>query len=280
MEARVALLGPVRFDINSSSVVPAAMKARQLLALLLLNRGHIVRTATIERELWDEPPRNSLNAIQNCVLQIRRRLSAALGEPSGGPRAKQLLSTAPMGYLLAVPAEWFDLQRYRKLVAEAGAAASTGQLPRSAGLLNAALELWQGAPLADVVAGPVLEAEIVRLLEENKSDRIRRIVLDLRLQRHAGLIGELRALTTMDGYDESLHAYLMFALHMTGRRNAALSVYQDLRQRLVEDLGLEPSHLVKHLHRKIMIDSRRDPVRLNDIPWHSSGLAEAGATVA
>ena len=219
-----------------------------------------------------------MNAIQNRVFQLRKELSAGLGEPGGGPRAKQVLTTTPTGYLLTVPNAEFDLQRYRAAVADASATASSGDLHRAADLLHSALGMWQGSPLVDVAAGPVLLGETSRLHEENTSDRIHWIVLSLRLQRYVSVIGELRALTEMDEYDESLNAYLMYALHMTGRRNAALVVYHDLRQRLTEHLGLEPSNVVQRLQRKIMLDSQRDPVRLHDVPWHSSELAAVGVS--
>ncbi len=275
-EALVTVLGPLQIEVGGVSIVPPAMKAKQLLALLLLNQGRIVQSRTIERELWEEPPRNAANAIQNCVMQIRKKLAVALGEASGGTLAKRLLSTESLGYKLNLDIERSDLRTHRQLVAEAGAAEATGDLEQASDLLQEALDLWRGAPLADVFPGPVLYGEITRLNEENKSVLMRRVVLELKLRRYAGLIGELRALIPMDEYDESLHACLMLALHMTGRRNAALAVYRNLRAGLSENLGLEPSRTLQDLHRKIMIDSPTDPVRLADIPW----LTAAGVDVA
>ncbi|MEU0531448.1 AfsR/SARP family transcriptional regulator [Amycolatopsis tolypomycina] len=276
--SRATVLGSLEVEIDGVSIVPPAMKAKQLLALLLLNEGRVVQSGTIERELWEDPPRNAANAIQNGVLQIRKKLAAALGERGCGAAAKQLLCTEPAGYRLAVALDRSDLRRERELVAEADDLEARGDLAGASAKLQEALDLWQGSPLGDLIPGPVLYAQIVRLLEENKSILMRRIMLDLRLHRYASLVGELRALIPMDEYDESLHASLMYALHMTGRRNAALSVFRSLRQSLNDNLGLEPSRPLQELHRKVMLDSSAGPVRIEDLPWHACATpAKAGA---
>ncbi|SFW70721.1 AfsR/SARP family transcriptional regulator [Amycolatopsis australiensis] len=276
--ARATVLGSFDVEIGGVSIVPAAMKAKQLLALLVLNEGRVVQSGTIERELWEEPPRNAANAIQNCVLQIRKKLAAALGEDGCGPAVKRLLRTEPAGYRLDVTLDRSDLRRQRELVAEADELEARGDAAGASAKLQEALDLWQGSPLGDLIPGPVLYAQIVRLLEENKSILMRRVMLDLKLRRYASLIGELRALIPLDEYDESLHASLMFALHMTGRRDAALSVFRNLRRSLHDNLGIEPSRRLQSLHRKVMLDSPADPVRLDDIPWQANApLTKAGA---
>jgi DNA-binding SARP family transcriptional activator len=247
------------------------MKAKQLLALLVLNRGRIVQLGAIERELWEfDPPRNCATAIQNCVMQIRKKLDVALGAGLGVAGAKRLLRTEPMGYLLELPDdERVDLRRYENLLARARAEEVRGDLVRASEDLRAALDMWRGDPCADITPGPVLSSELLRLRESRRSAHTRRIGLDLRLHRYPELIGELRALILLDGgetaYDETLHAYLMFALYQAGRRNEALAVYRDLRRRLTDEVGLEPARALRDLHQKIVVDSRTDPVSLADL---------------
>lgn len=71
-EVRATVLGLFELAVNRISVVSAAMKARQLLAMMVLNRTRIVQSHTIERELWEKAPRNEVSVIQNSVMQIRK----------------------------------------------------------------------------------------------------------------------------------------------------------------------------------------------------------------
>lgn len=249
---RAEVLGPLRVTVNGTSVVPTARKARKLLAVLVLNQGRVVRVDAIEHELWGpDAPKSSATGVQNCVLQIRKRIRRALG---GGDRCDPmaLLSTEPTGYRLAVPAEGYDLSRYRELVAQAGEAERAGALPEASALLQDALNLWRDAPLADVPQGAVLRWHVMRLEEDRKSVLGRRLALDLRLRRYSEITGELQALTALHPYDEVLHEYLMLALYLSGRRTDALTAYREMRSAMADATGLEPSPRLRNLQHRIL----------------------------
>jgi DNA-binding SARP family transcriptional activator len=44
----------------------------------------------------------------------------------------------------------------------------------------------------------------------------------------------------------------MIALSRSGRQSEALAAYRRLRAGMVEQLGVEPSHHVRHVHRAIL----------------------------
>ncbi|WP_063726834.1 AfsR/SARP family transcriptional regulator [Streptomyces sp. RTd22] len=247
------VLGPLRVTLNGGSVVPAAPKARKVLALLVLNRGRVVQIDAMEREVWGAAaPKSAATSLQNYVMQIRKHLGMVLPGGPGSALAKQVLVTEQTGYRLAVPDDEFDVRRYQDLVAEAGRAEEAGQLAQASALLRCALDLWRDEPLADLPTGPVLQSHVLRLEEDRKSVLRRRILLDLRLQRYE-VVGELRALTALHPYDEMLHECLMIALNRSGRRNDALSVYQGLRSALAEGIGLEPSMRLQELQKSILV---------------------------
>ncbi|MEU8587559.1 AfsR/SARP family transcriptional regulator [Streptomyces sp. NPDC048664] len=270
MIARV--LGPLRVTVNGSSVVPTAVKAKKLMAMLVLSRGRVVQRATIERELWDlDAPRSASTGIQNCVMWIRKGIGRAqLGDADRA--AKQTLVTEPTGYRLDVPGDQFDVVRHHGLVAQAGAAEAQGDFTEASALLNAALNLWRDAPLADVPAGPVLQAHVRRLEEDRKTALTQRLALDLRLHRYAEVVGELHALVALDPYDEVLYEYLMLALYLSGRRNDALTAYQRARAALADGVGLEPSHRLRGLQERILAS---DEAPADVLPGRPKLMAES-----
>ncbi|MFC8221481.1 BTAD domain-containing putative transcriptional regulator [Streptomyces sp. NPDC057362] len=247
------VLGPLRVTLNGDSVVPTALKAKKLLAVLILNHGRVVQRATIERELWGEDaPASASTGIQNGVMQIRKSIGRCQRNMPWPRDPKGMVITEPTGYRLDVSADPFDVTCHRKLVTEADQAAAKGDLTLASAQLNSALKLWRDAPLADVPLGPVLRAHVRRLEEDRRAVLSRRVTLDLRLGRYSEVIGELHALVALNPYDETLHEYLMLALYLSGRRNDALAVYQALRLAMIEDTGLEPSPHLHELQRCVL----------------------------
>ncbi|MFF6954712.1 BTAD domain-containing putative transcriptional regulator [Streptomyces iakyrus] len=260
----IRLLGSLAAEVDGVSIVPTAGKPRQILALLALEHGHIVPVATLIEELWDQaPPRSAMTTLQTYVLTLRRNLGTAMGPGLPGA-VKEVIATRHGGYLLQLPADRIDAARYETLLAAGQDAAGKGDDESCATLLRQALDLWQGEPLADVPLGPVLAAEALRLRESRLVAVERRIDAELRLGRHGVLLGELTALTTRHPRHEGLHAQTMVALYRSGRRAAALEVYQRLRTRLVADLGVEPSPQLSRLQHAVLTD---DPVLDDPAPF-------------
>jgi DNA-binding SARP family transcriptional activator len=216
-------------------------KQRALLALLLLDPNRVVSTDRIVDALWGEqPPRTAATSLQNFVSQLRKLL---------GP---ETLVTKPPGYELRLAGEQLDLQRFRRLVDEA-----RGEPPEErAERLRLALALWRGPPLADLGFESFAQSEIVRLEESRLAVVEDRIEAELEAGRHAELAGELETLAEEHPLRERLRAQLMLALYRAGRQAEALQIYHDTRRVLVEELGIDPSPSLQHLHGSIL---RQDP---------------------
>ncbi|GGZ81851.1 BTAD domain-containing putative transcriptional regulator [Streptomyces echinoruber] len=252
MIADIRLLGPLRARIGDVSVVPSAAKPRQLLALLAVHVGRIVTIDSLLAELWEEePPRSAATTLQTYVLQLRRRIAAAVGD-GAGVSAKELLATEHGGYRLSLPAESVDVLRARDLIARGQQALAAGEDATGSALLGQALKLWDGPTLVDVPAGPRLRIERMSLEESRLGAVELRIGADLRLGRHHRLLGELTALTAEQPLHEALHAHYMVALYRAGRAGQALEVFRRLRATLIDELGLEPSPPVQRLHQAIL----------------------------
>jgi DNA-binding SARP family transcriptional activator len=227
-------------------VTPTAPKLRQVLALLLLRCNCLVQTTEIIDELWgDCPPRTALSTLQTYIYKLRKMLFD--GQPG-----EEVLQTKPSGYILRVPWQDLDLRRFEWQAKEGAVAVENGEPERAAVILSQALALWRGPALADVVVGELLSAYATRLEESRMRALELRIEADLQLGKHHGVIGELKMLAATHPLDEGIHAKLMLALHRSGRRYEALSVYRRLREVLVEELGLEPSPALNRIHQALL----------------------------
>lgn len=254
---QIDVLGPLSADIDGMEIVPTAGKPRQVLALLALYANQVIAIPTLMEEIWGaELPRSALTTLQTYILQLRRRVGAALG-PDTPKSAKDVLVTRHGGYLLRVPADGVDVQRYEGLAAAGQRAFAGGEDAKASLLFSQALEVWRGPALVDVRVGPLLEIEVMRLEESRLGVLERRIEADLRLGRHAELLTELTTLTARHPLHEGFHAKCMIALCRSGRQWQALSAYQELRSRFVEELGLEPSTQLQRLHQAVLA---ADPV--------------------
>lgn len=253
------LLGALNAEVNGTSIVPTAGKPRQMLALFALYPGRVVPVSTLMEEIWGtDLPQSSLTTLQTYILQLRRMLRTAMGPEAPGA-AKNILATRYGGYLLDIPAESVDVYRFERLQAEGQRAFENGDDERTASLLREALGLWQGPALVDVRRGPVLEIEVMRLEQCRLVALERRIDADLRLGRHVQILAELNDLIARHPQHEGLHSQAMVALYRSGRQASALDVYRRLRQRLIDELGVEPSSQLQRLHQAMLaVDPRLD----------------------
>ncbi|MBO1413062.1 AfsR/SARP family transcriptional regulator [Streptomyces sp. FH025] len=247
----IKLLGQLSAHLNQRSVVPSAAKPRQILALLALNAGRVVPVRTICEELWgDHAPRSASTTLQTYILQLRGRITAALG---ADPRhAKSILVTRHGGYALEVAPDRVDVHEFRQLARSARGAYDAGDVRTAAALYDSALALWQGSALMDVQIGRALELEASALEQERAAALEQRIGADLELGRHTELLGELFTLVARHPMHENLCAQLMTALYRAGHTGRALESFQRLRHVLVSELGVEPSARLRRLQQAIL----------------------------
>lgn len=246
------VLGPLKAEVNGASIVPTASKPRQLLALLALHAGRVMPVQTLMEEIWrGQPPQSSFTTLQTYILQLRRRLDAAMGSDAPG-KAKDVLVTRHGGYLLQIPEDCVDAHQYERLIMEGRDAFDARDSALASERFGKALDLWDGRALVDVRLGPVLDIEVIRLEESRLVTIERRIDADLQLGRHAELLGELRQLTLRHLLHEGLHAQFILAQYRSGRQAAALGSYHALCARLREELGVEASPQLQRLYQAML----------------------------
>ncbi|TDD48058.1 tetratricopeptide repeat protein [Nonomuraea terrae] len=240
---RFQILGPTAaLGEDGEPIALGGPRVRALLTLLALHAGRVVGAEQLIDGMYGaDPPDGVANALQSQVSRLRR----ALG--------RDLVEFHPAGYRLVADPQDVDARRF-ELLARAGRQALTGGDPeRAAALLREALDLWRGTPLADA---PHAEAAAAALEELRLAATEDRVQADLDLGRHRDLVAELRQLTAVHRLRERLTAQLMRALYGSGRQAEALTVYDQARKLLDEELGVEPGPELAAAHLAVL---RADP---------------------
>ena len=263
----IKVLGPLSFRHGAVEMAPAAPKPRKLLALLLLNHQRVISVPTLIDELWQAgAPNTARTALQVYVFNLRKKVAQVTGL-SPSEVAETVLQKAPNGYRFAVDPGQFDLRTFRWLERAGGTALAAGDLRSAAQHFHRALDLWRGPAVADVEAGIGIRAEIAALEHARMTMLDYRIELDLRLGLHRELLSELAVLTSRYPCHEVLHAQYMIALYRSGHRIRALEVFQDLRNRLIGEHGLEPSATLRRCHQAVLaLDPALDEAEVVPLP--------------
>src|SRR5215471_6433459 len=237
---RIGLLGPFEVRTGDGTVVQVpGVRLRALLAALALEPGRIVTREKLLDWIWgQQPPADEVNALQALVSRLRKTLPDSAIEADSG------------GYRLAVPLDAVDVSCFECLVGQARAADPAAR----AELLRSALELWRGTAMEGVAlrGNEAFDAAVTRLDELYLTALGDRVDADIRLGRGVELASELTELVATHPLREGFVAALMRALAEAGRRAEALTVYQRTRERLSEELGVDPSAELSALHTALL----------------------------
>jgi DNA-binding SARP family transcriptional activator len=241
------LLGPLALATGDDEVAPATRKQRQMLAVLLLDANKPVSLERLTEELWgDDPPRSAVANLRSYAAALRALMDGA-----------DRLATVRNGYLLRVDPGERDLDVVETLAADASAAFRRRDFGAADRLLGEALAQWRGPALDGLDASPVLAAR-VHGIEERRLDLFEDLVeTRLRLGDGKSMILTLREHLAAHPLRERAHGQLMRILYAQGDTAAALQAYQQAREILDAELGLDPGPDLTRLHQAIL---RREPI--------------------
>jgi WD40 repeat protein/DNA-binding SARP family transcriptional activator len=241
MAFEVRLLGSVEALVDGHSLALGGSKQRSVVALLALNANTTLSGDQLIDALWgDDPPASAAKNIQRYISRLRK----AFGEG----RAEAEILTRGRGYELRLARDAVDALRFEQLVEEAAREQAGG----TNGLAGAALELWRGAPLADVASEPFAAPEIGRLEELHLRALELAIDADLAAGRHAEVVARLEGLIAEEPLRERFHAQRMLALYRDGRQSEALDAYREARSALIEQIGIEPGPELQRLQAAVL----------------------------
>ncbi len=239
----IGLLGELEvFDDEGIPVAVAGAKLRALLAILALHVGRVVPAERLVEALWgDDPPVAVRNGLQGLASKLRRALGSA-----------DFVVMRSDGYALELPSEAIDVRRFERQAAEGRAMAAAGDLVSAVNRLAEADDLWRGDPLVDFVYEEFASGAITRLSESRLALLEERLDLELQLGRHQRGIVQLEQLVAANPLREGFRGLLMLALYRSGRQAEALRIFQEGRQMLSEQLGLEPGPELRQLESAIL----------------------------
>jgi DNA-binding SARP family transcriptional activator/DNA-binding CsgD family transcriptional regulator len=239
----VRLLGPVDVVVDGLSRPVTGVRRKAVLAVLALHRGQVVSADRLIDAVWGAASQSvAVNTLQSHVSQLRQVL---------GCRAA-ILARSP-GYLLDLDTGSTDVEVAEGLISEGR---RSTDLTRRAEQLRAALGMWRGRPLADVVGVVWVEGQAQRL--DQLWLRATHALIDTRLAlgEHADLVLDLERLAQEHPLDEPIHRQLVLALYRTNRQADAFAAYHRLRRALGEELGIDPGRALRDLEAAML---RQDP---------------------
>jgi predicted ATPase/DNA-binding SARP family transcriptional activator len=234
------LLGDVEVRVDGQRLETGHARQRCVLVALLVDVNRPVPADQLLDRVWaDDPPHRGRNALAGYLSRLRSLLSGA-GDVQ--------IVREPGGYMLTTNALAVDLHRFRHLASQARATADPIE---AAALFDKALDLWRGEPFATLDT-PWINEVRTALEAERLSVALDRNDAGLRAGRHAELLVEVAAALHANPLDERLAGQLMLAQYRSGRQADALETYRRMRERLVEELGVDPSPPLREVHQQIL----------------------------
>lgn len=234
---RIRLLDPFKEVRDEAAVKLPRGRVGVLLAVLAMSAGHAVSIGRLAELIWpDRQPERVRASMQTLAARLRALVPdviVSLGD----------------GYLLDLDPDHVDLLQFRRLVR---AAEGTSDSDTALGLLDTALGLWCGEPLAGLRSAAIERDVVPALIEERLTAIERRADLRLAVGHADRVIVELLPLTSRYPLRESLWAQLIRALNAAGRSAEAIHHYHRARELLAAELGVDPSPDLQDLYRQLL----------------------------
>ena len=240
MSVHLQLLGRFQVHRDGAEVPPVSFggrKVRALLRVLAVRRPDLVTHEVLAEALWpDRQPADPAANVQVLVNRARR----ALGDP-------EVIVTGSGGYALG--ACTVDVAAFLAALDDARAAGADHAAAARA--CTAALALW-GEPLPEDTYAEWAQEARSRL-------RRARVEVDVRAAQAALGLGDARTAAARaaeavaaEPLDEAAVAVLARALAAAGDPAQALARLAELRGRLADQLGVDPSAEIERLQRALL----------------------------
>ncbi|MFJ4841905.1 BTAD domain-containing putative transcriptional regulator [Streptomyces sp. NPDC088746] len=239
---RFEVMGSLRALVGGRLLPLGPPRQRAVLVALLLGGPRPVPADRIIAMVWgDDASAHALNLVQKYISGLRRCLPDSLP-----------LTHSEAGYVLGTPGGFdCDLLEFEELFAASRALSESGRPADAAETLARAIALARG-PLAEGTESRGIELERDRFQERWFSAQEELYALEVSLGQGERHLPELVRLINEHPLRERLHALLMRTLADSGRQVEALDAYARIRERLVEEYGVEPGAELRDAHQFVL----------------------------
>ncbi|MCX5264663.1 tetratricopeptide repeat protein [Streptomyces sp. NBC_00199] len=253
------LLGPLELRIAGRVVDVGQPRRRAVLAALAADAGRPVSVNTLVDRVWDTAaPDGARSVLYSHISRLRRLLDSAQPTTAGAgtepPVTPLHIRRTAGGYVLEADEHAVDLLRFRSLVAQG----REPHLPdtRRAHLLEEALRLWRGVPLAGL---PGAWAERTRdaWTQERVEAALAWARTLLRQEKPEEVPAVLQPLLADHPLCEPLAAAVIRSLATVGRAAEAVQTYTVIRRQLRSELGVAPGPELQAVYEETLRDAGR-----------------------
>jgi DNA-binding SARP family transcriptional activator len=215
--------------------------------MLLLAEGRQVPLELILDGLWgNDGPKAAVGTVRTYVSRLRGYL-----ETPGAGNPGVVIASVGDGYVLEPGTFGLDVDVFQARLAEARAARENGETARAAKLMRDALALWRGVPLSGM-PGPWADSRRLHLADLHTAALEEELALEVMTGAHTAAVPELPAQLRGNPYHEGLAELLMLALYKSGRQAEALWVFDDMRRRLSDELGIDPGPVLREMQQRVL----------------------------
>lgn len=238
--AELRVLGGLELHREGESVPIGGPKAQLLLSILVAQCGARLSLDRLIESLWsDAPPKSATATIQSQVSRLRAVLAPDF-----------VITNEAGGYRFEIRAGELDAGRFERLLARS----RTLDPVASTDALDSALRLWHGPAFGEFADRTEVHGEAVRLDELRLAATDAWAEAKMATDSPAAMVGELEALVSLHPLRECYWRLLMLALYRTGRQAEALRRASEFRSMLAQEVGLDPSPVVRELEAQILAD--------------------------
>ncbi|WP_020572321.1 AAA family ATPase [Parafrankia discariae] len=245
------ILGPLRLWRDGAELDAGPRQQAYLLALLLARAGRPTSTSELIDLIWDDDvPASAVNILQKYVGALRRLLEPTL--PTRGTGSYLLRRGG--GYLFAAGPDLLDVVAFRELVAAAQERLARQDLDGALDRYTEALGCWHG-PAGDGLAHGSGATSVFAALNGEFFDACvaaAELAVAVARSQPGRVLAPLRLAAGMAPLHETVQASLALTLAAAGQQAEALSVLRTVRDRLAEELGIDPGPALRAAHLRVL----------------------------
>ncbi|MDN3021383.1 BTAD domain-containing putative transcriptional regulator [Streptomyces sp. S.PB5] len=256
-QLRLQILGPLRIWRDGVELDPGPRQQSYLLAVLLARAGEPISTSELVDLIWAEDvPASAVNILQKYVGALRRLLEPLLPAREAG----SFLHRRGNSYLFAVGSATLDLVVFRELVDAARAAPARHDHVAALDHYVEALGLWHG-PAGDGIPDGTTATTVFAALDNEFYDACTAAAeLAVSTGQPERVLAALQLAASMAPFNEPVLAGLIGVLGAAGRQAEALTLFRQVRDRLADELGIDPGPALEDAQRRILTQPPAPPL--------------------